>query len=373
MAEWPDFIDMDALLAPIPGDAPTGIDLREDFSPQSPYYRLRDARAEARAAERAADANPGEETVIPPQWRAVRDLAIAALTERTKDIEVAAWLTEAMVRTEGLRGLAAGAHLLAGLAAFWDDNLYPMPDEDGLITRVAPVGGLNGEGGGGTLIQPLRKLPLFRRPDGNMMAFWQYEQSEDLAKESNSERIEQRIAAGILPLDKAEAEARAAGQAHFQAMLAQARLASENWQAMGEVFDAKAGMDGPPTSAVRELLEKITTLLARFAPGEDAGLADTAAATSGGEMAAGGAGGGVPRAGGPGVNREDMLKDLIRIADHFRKSEPQSPLAYTLDEAVRRARMTWPELIAEVVADSTTRDAILMQLGIKPPPPASEY
>ena len=33
MSDWPEGIDMDALLAPIEGDAPAGIDMREDFSP----------------------------------------------------------------------------------------------------------------------------------------------------------------------------------------------------------------------------------------------------------------------------------------------------------------------------------------------------
>ncbi len=127
MADWPDGIDMEALLAPIAGDLPTGADLREDFSPQSFYYRLRDARSEARAAERAADANPGEDTVPPPQWRAVRDLSLQALTTKTKDLEIAAWLTEALVRSDGLRGLSAGAHLICGLAEAYWDNLYPTP------------------------------------------------------------------------------------------------------------------------------------------------------------------------------------------------------------------------------------------------------
>ena len=35
-----------------------------------------------------------------------------------------------------------------------------------------------------------------------------------------------------------------------------------------------------------------------------------------------------------------------QIADFFRRTEPHSPLAYTLQEVVRRGRMTWPELIA---------------------------
>lgn len=375
MANWPDGIDMDALLAPIEGDSPTGTDLREDFSPQSMYYRLRDARAEARATERAADANPGEDSVIPPQWRTVRDLSLSALSSRTKDLEIAAWLTEALVRSDGLAGLAAGAHVIAGLAEFWEDTLYPMPDEDGIVTRVAPVAGLNGEGGGGTLFQPLRKLPLFNRADGQSVAYWNFEQSEELAKETDPGKREARIAAGIVPLDSMERDAIAAGQKRFSTLRDQAQLAIDEWRAMGDALDARAGMDGPPTSAVRDLLEKILAMVNRFA-GETAVSADStgfaAAGESGGDMGGGGGGsggGGGLRLGGPATNREDILKELIRIAEHFKKTEPQSPLAYTLEEAVRRSRMTWPELMAEIVQDQATRENILMQLGIKPAAP----
>ena len=59
--------------------------------------------------------------------------------------------------------------------------------------------------------------------------------------------------------------------------------------------------------------------------------------------------------------------------EFFRKTEPQSPLAYTLEEAIRRGRMSWPDLLAELVSDAKVRDSILVQLGIRPPteaPPA---
>jgi type VI secretion system protein ImpA len=73
------------------------------------------------------------------------------------------------------------------------------------------------------------------------------------------------------------------------------------------------------------------------------------------------------------ASREDALRALGEIANFFRRTEPHSPLSYTLDEAVRRGRMTWPELLAEVVADTDTRNTILNTLGIRPPPPeASE-
>ena len=50
MGEWPEGFDLAALLTPISAEAPAGKDLRQDYSPDSLYYRLRDARSEARAA-----------------------------------------------------------------------------------------------------------------------------------------------------------------------------------------------------------------------------------------------------------------------------------------------------------------------------------
>jgi type VI secretion system protein ImpA len=64
-----------------------------------------------------------------------------------------------------------------------------------------------------------------------------------------------------------------------------------------------------------------------------------------------------------------LLRQLVEIADFFKKTEPNSPLAYTLQDAVRRARMTWPELLTEIVPDEASRLAILTSLGIKPPEP----
>jgi type VI secretion system protein ImpA len=73
-------------------------------------------------------------------------------------------------------------------------------------------------------------------------------------------------------------------------------------------------------------------------------------------------------AGRPSVNRDDALKTLETIAGFFRKTEPTSPLAYTLDDAIRRARLSWPELLAEVVPDEAVRLTILTSLGIRLPP-----
>jgi type VI secretion system protein ImpA len=293
---------------------------------------------------------------------------LKTLTETAKDLEVAAWATEALIRSHGLAGLCAGAQLMRGLADQYWDGLFPLPDDYGMETRVSPVTGLNGRDGNGSLIQPLYMISLFDRPDGSPIAFYQFQQSEQLGT-LDAERRQQRIDAGAIPLETLEREARAAGVARFAKLLADARDAREAWQAMAGVMDEKAGADGPSTTAVRDLLSGIIEIAVRFAPAE--AVADEGGEAVAGE-AGGGAAGGMAVGPGAGATREDALRTLGEIANFFRRTEPHSPLSYTLDEAVRRGRMTWPDLLAEIVADTDTRNNILITLGIRPLPPAEE-
>jgi type VI secretion system protein ImpA len=364
-------LELALLLAPIPGDLPVGADLRKDFTPQSPYYRLRDARAEAREMERQLDYDPAAKVDPSVQWRAVRGIALKALAEQTKDLEIAAWLTEALVRQDGTAGLTAGISLLAGLVeGFWSSDLYPMPDEDGIVTRVAPITGLNGEGGDGTLMQPIRKLMLFERPDHGPVSYWQYQQSIELQKLTDPAHRAAALNAGVVPLDDLQKSAKAVPAAHFAALRVKVKAALAAWIRMSELLDTEAGRDAPPTSRVRDVLQDILAIADQYAPPEADDPAEAAAEPEATPESAAGPGA-APAATARAVTREDMLKELGRIADYFRRTEPHSPLAYTLEEAVRRGRLTWPELLAEVVPDDGVRSAILVMLGIRPPQPPS--
>lgn len=368
MVTMPDGFELEPFLAPIEGASLVGHDLREDFSPQSLYYRLRDARAEARAAERSADSDGGDEQ-SPPQWRTVRELARQALQTETKDLEIAAWFTEAMVRSDGMIGLTAGAMLIEGLVRnFWDAGVFPRPDEDGISTRVAPVTGLNGQGSDGTLIQPLRKVLMCRRPSGEALYYYQYEDAVTVAGIADLTRRQSRLSAGSLVFDDVETWCRAAGQVHFTAQKACLADAHAAWVAMSEVVDEKAGSDSPATSRVRDLLGDILSAVGKYAPQENGGAAAGGMPEVAGPITSfvnAGPAGFAPA--GRVVTREDMLRELSRIAEWFRAAEPTSPLSQTLDDAVRRARMTLPQLLVELVDDENSRNAILSSLGIKPP------
>ena len=398
MAEDP--IDLDALLAPFDGgEGGAGEDPRADHASTSPYRRLRDARRAARAAERARDegprlqedGSPAEENPDPPpppEWADVSRLAQEILRGQGKDFEVAAWLTEALVRhhRDGLVGLRQGALLIAGLCDTYWDGGFPAPDEDEpeesqMDGRAAPIGGLAGGGSDGTLMQPLRRMALFHRADGTRLGLYLWdraEQTETIADEALKQAQRDR---GVPALAALEIEAALdivkdqGGRKHTSLVLEQARAALDAWRAMEQALDARFGNRAPTTRNVSVLLERmiqVTTRLGGDAAGP-AGAAPPASLASEGAPPAAtpGAGPTTPvhqAATAPGAirTREDALRELGRIAEYFRLTEPHSPLAYTLAEAVRRGRMTLPELLAEIIPDQEARDAMLSRLGIRP-------
>lgn len=354
--------DLEAILAPLAGDPPTGVDLREDYAPTSIYFRLRDARAGARDAERQAETEGGDEG-LPALWRPVATLAIGALKSNSKDLEVATWLTEALVRIAGLRGLMAGASVIGGLVDRYWDGLFPMPDDHGMETRVAAVAGLSGQGSDGTLMQPLRKSVVFRRPDGSPFSLWQYQAALELSGISDPERRAQRIEAGVVPFEDVEKEARLASPAHWSEQRDSLTQVIAAWKEMERVLDEKAGPASPSGNRVREVLELMLEISKRFAPQET---------TSDGEPAAGGEPGGgeassVTAPAGAVTGREQALRQLAEVAAWFKRNEPNSPIGFTLDEAARRARLAWPDLVAELVSDETARQTLLTSAGMKRP------
>ena len=94
----PDILDFEKLLAPIEGENPAGSDLRVDSSPTSVYYQLKDARSAARAAERSSEMDEEQASIAEP-WHTILELAPEVLSTQAKDLEVAAWLSEALLRT----------------------------------------------------------------------------------------------------------------------------------------------------------------------------------------------------------------------------------------------------------------------------------
>ena len=360
--------DIDAALTPIEGDRPGGADPRENSSGSAPYYRVKDARNAARAEERAA-VEAG--APIPESWNTVVETGLDLLRDQAKDLEVAAWVTEGLVRTEGFAGLRDGLTLIARLVEDQWDHLFPEPDEDGVETKVSPIAGLNGAGATGTLDRPIRNTVLTNGAD-EAYSYWHYEQASELEKLTDTSRKAARIEDGAITLEafrKAIADTPVTTVQDTLVTLGECEAALTR---LSNALDAAAGADSPSLTALRELVESIAgclrfTAADRLAVLEIMNLGDEAADPGASTVPSGDASPGGPRARRPGefTNRDEALAELTQIAMYFRRTEPQSPLSYTLDDAVRRARLTLPDLLKELVQDPEHMRYILLSSGIK--------
>lgn len=364
----PQVIDIEALLAPISEEAPAGTDPRSDTSANSLYYKIKDARNAARAAERAAVEMGG---LSPDEWATVVDIAVEILSGHAKDLEVASWLIEGLVRSDGFEGLRDGLKLMSGIVREHWEQCFPELDEDGIEGKVAAVAGLSGAGAVGTLIQPVRLVPL-TRGSLNSLSFWNYEQANDLEKITDPARKQQRIDGGAVSKDQFAQSVSETPASEFARVVSAIEECLTALVEMSAGLDAVAGLDAPPVSALRDLLQEIGTAIKHFAADKLAAAAIESAAQEEEappeeESAAPGVEGtATVRKVAGYATREEALAELTRIATFFRRTEPHSPISYTLEEAVRRARMSLPDLLVELADDPAQIKRILMTAGIRP-------
>ncbi len=367
-------LDFEALLAPIEGDAAAGENLRDDASPTSVYYQIKDARSAARAAERNMEMDD-EPAGFLDEWRSILELSPDVIATRSKDLEIAAWLTEALLRAHGFAGLRDGFRLMHGMVENFWDGLYPLEDEDGLETKVAPVTGLNGDGGDGTLIQPIRKVQITQGSSDLPYAFWQYEQASELAKVADEEKRQARIDAGALTMEQMTRAVAESPASFYGELVADLDAAMEAFAKLSAALDEKCGADSPPSSNIRNLLQTIRDEIGFLAKDKLISDAPAAAeaATDGEGAAPAAAAGAAPAVAGAIASREDAFNTLLKVAEFFRKTEPHSTLSYSLEEMVRRARMPLSDLLVELIPDDEARRGFLMRAGIAPPPADDGY
>ncbi len=358
MPSSPAVLDLDALLAPIPGDAPTGADLRADESTSSLYYNLRTLRQECRDAERANEyPDPNNPSPPRPAWDELLSGCEAALREKSKDLEIACWLIEAQARVRRdlpnteFAGLRDGFKLVNGLCTQYWDALYSIQDESDPAAKGDPIAGLNGKGGrDGTLVAAIRKIPLTLREEPGPFSFWQIKAQQQSAQ-----------------MGEVEALVRKGARAFYEPLLTDIADARAAFAELEATIRARMEDNAPPTALIRETFDEVNRLVQHVSGIKlDDTAAPGAAAADGGSQAPGAVHAGGVRLEGGFRSRDEALEALLTIARYFREREPQAPISYTIEDAVRRARMPLSELLGELLDDESRR-RMLLAAGIMPP------
>lgn len=346
-------MDIDTLLAPISDSQPTGADARVDSEITQNYYTLKDARTNARAAERSNifDSNNSEIS----EWLTILNQAPQVLCEQTKDLEICCWYTEALIRSNGFSGLKQGFELIRGLIEeFWDE-LYPLPDEDGLETRVAPLTGLNGSGAEGVLISPIRNVKLTDSSGHDSYSLWQYQQALEIQKIRDENDRQSRIDAAGFSLTDIQHSVSDTNNDFFITIVDDLNACIEDYKSISDMLDGHCGLDiSPPSRNIINVLEECLSAVKHLAGDvleannavesetESDENTETTQSISSNNSA---------------INsREDAFKQLLRISDFFKKTEPHSPIPAILQRAVKWGNMPLDQLIQELIPDNSSRE-----------------
>ncbi|NOX55948.1 MAG: type VI secretion system protein TssA, partial [Planctomycetes bacterium] len=248
-------LDFERLLNPISEDNPTGDEFRSIDS--IGYYELR----------RMRDALSHDETAPPElkkardedSWQKVFHQCETVIAESSKDLHVAAWLIEAAVRLHGFAGLRDGLRLVRELCERYWEGIYPRPDEDGVLTTVAPLTGLNGEDTDGPLVLAIRRIPITQGRSYGPFSLWHHQQAYEL--DSKPELREQRLADGWISQEMFQAAASETPREHFQTVLEDIDVCLHELSELDTTLQEKCGQDesgfplAPATSRIRNALE----------------------------------------------------------------------------------------------------------------------
>jgi len=353
-------VEISDCLLPIAGNNPAGKDLRADFSPQSLHRRIRDARTLARDIEKQVlQGESGK-----PDWKPVIELSREALIKHSKDLQIASWMTEALLRTDGFAGLNSGIRLMSGLVAKFWDVVYPLPDDEGVSTRVAALTGLNGEDGEGVLIYPINNLPIIQS-DGGVYGLSAYQQARSVAQIADEEVRQNRISRGAITVEMLQEAASSAPPEFATALRDTISQCLASWDELCKLLAEKCGKDAPPASKIRELLVEALEMTTRFYPNnrEEPSTENQATALHSESPTAPAAAAG-PIVAGAIASREQAFGTLQKVATFFKRTEPHSPISYALEQAVRWGQMPLPQLLVELIPEDSTRNNVYKLIGI---------
>ncbi|EGR9006341.1 type VI secretion system protein TssA [Vibrio vulnificus] len=368
---YEEFTWFEPALLPISCEQPGGVDPRSDITPQSLYYRLKDQRMQARNIERNAIIE--EEPILnyANLWQVFLDEVPQALASQTKDLEYVAWLIEALTRLDGFKGMAVGYELATYyLENYWAD-LYPMPDEDGLETRISPIIGLNGIDNEGTLIFPLSCIPMTEGLSEQPYAYWEYQQALDLERCDEDKKRAKRDQ-GVPELSDITQAVKSSSSQFYQRLIEDLNRAISSFERFSQALDS-ACEEVTPSSYISRKLDAIHSAIMHLASdkmikvSKETNSDEPSHSASSHEGEIDGRGQGEANFQLLAANmhsREQAIVQLQRVADFFRETEPHSPVSYTIEQVIRWCGMSLPELLAELISDGDAKKGYFRLVGI---------
>lgn len=278
---------------------------------------------------------------VEPDWRAVEGKATELLAH-TKDLRVAAWLTEAATHLHGMAGFAGGVQLMKLLCERYWDDVHPrlvIEGEPDPYLRIGALAALSSSGGsyadGSPVMRALRNAHLVERT--LQVKIRDLEQTA--ANDAAARYSEAQIAAA---LQEAVAQGSEAVTAFGQAAQSVVELSAQ-------VGEKMAGDEQPDFSPLKSLMNTVSTAIARARPD---GAADGAGEDGGAAADGASAAGEVRGISGEVRSMQEARMALQRVCTYLERHEPSSPASLFARRAERMLGMDFMNIMRELSPDS---------------------
>ncbi|MBA3596204.1 MAG: type VI secretion system protein TssA [Methylibium sp.] len=351
-------MNFDVLLAAVSGPSPCG----DDLSFSTEFDAIQEMR---RADDPTLDQGEWVTALKSADWTGVLAQCEQLLSQRTKDLRVAAWLTDARARLVGYAGLADGLTLYRLLCeGFWDD-LHPRIEDGDAEQRGGSLRWLLAQ------VESLApRLPVLRDGThayslGDMASAQALSRSVDPAGEAPATH-------GRITLDDIAAVRRKTPRGFFVDNLAEVQRAQQALEQLQRLVDERLGDDSPGFAGARSALADAAHAVERLAREADPlGAPANPALPSAEVLSTGRAAAGEAPSTAPLRTRAEALQQLRMVADFFRRTEPHSPVAYLADRAAQWGDMPLHAWLRAVLKDQGALLQVEELLGV-PPPVAAE-
>jgi len=369
----PQTIEFEALLAPIAGENPAGESLRYEGAYDTIQEQIRE--------EEVLEQGDWQRETKTADWRAAVTTASEALTTKSKDLQLAAWLTMALVKRHGFAGLRDGCRLLRELAEQFWESLYPELEDGDAEFRAGPFEALNGR-----LPLLIKQVPLTKSGE-DVYTWLHWEEArmvDNLARQNQEEALQAALADGKVSSEQLNKAVSATPRAFYETLLEDVQQSKDECEQLDRVSDEKFGRSAPSLVDIKKTIDecldfiKGTVKKKRAQEGIKDEAGEQSTATNGLDEAAGFQGQEMPPVGvGSGsvpfdpVNRADAIRRLEAVAAFFRRTEPHSPVSYLVQRAARWGRMPLEEWLQEVIKSEDVLGQLRETLGIKVDPPRS--
>jgi type VI secretion system protein ImpA len=342
------------ILEPISEDSVCG----EDLSFSAEFDQIQEARREDDPTIEYGD---WQTTLKQADWPAVTACCIELLEKRSKDIRLASWLSEGLVKTLGLAGLADGAEITARMMERFGSDIHPLAEDANQEQRIGTLSWFVAR-----MSQLVRQIPVTLSEAGQF-SLNDYESALHLQTlmQRNAEQgvdVEDKVT-----LDRITAAVAKTDKSLYAGWLAETERCSAAVIRLSAISDALFDGEGPSFSPLTESLDTLHQRLQSIA--RDLGLRTGSKPNEVGvlnqvipEQTARVA---TVSHHGPIKTRDQALDLLRQVAIFFRDTEPHSPVAYLADKAAHWGEMPLHAWLKNVVKDQGTLSHIEELLGLQ--------